>query len=127
MRTPATAWPGGEHEFELRIGELRALQENCKAGPEEVLNRLRAGTWRVDDIIEPIRLGLIGAGMPAAEAGPMVVKLFDQHPKVDFKFTALTVMFYAVMAPEDDRVGKPEGATSAPENGGSPAFTATGP
>jgi len=46
-------WPGGEHRFELRLGELRALQKNCDAGPEEVFNRLRAGRWRVDDVIEP--------------------------------------------------------------------------
>lgn len=122
-------WPGGEHRFELKIGDLRALQKNCDAGPEEVFNRLRTGRWRLDDVIEPLRLGLIGAGeMPASEAGPLLTKLIDQHPLVAFKLPALEVMSNALLGEEDDPVGEQEGATApAPESGASPASTATAP
>jgi len=122
-------WPGGEHRFELRLGELRALQKSCDAGPEEVFNRLRSGRWRVDDVIEPLRLGLIGAGeVSQQDAGPLVTKLIDQHPLVAFKLPALEVMSRALLGEEDDPVGEPEGATApAPENGGSPASTETAP
>lgn len=122
-------WPGGEHRFQLRLGELRALQKSCDAGPEEVFNRLRLGRWRVDDVIEPLRLGLIGAGeMSSAEAGPLVTKLLDQHPLAAFKLPALVVMQRALFGEEDDPVGEPEGATApAPESGASPESTETAP
>lgn len=119
-------WVGGEHEFALRIGELRALQESCNAGPEEVFNRLRMGTWRVNDMIEPIRLGLVGGGMPAKEAKALVLPLIDQHALAQFKLTAIAIMSDALFAPKDDPVGEGMGETAPPENGGSPTSTEAG-
>lgn len=116
-------WVGGEHEFALKLGQLRKLQESCNAGPEEVLNRLRFGTWKVDDVIEPIRLGLIGTGVPVSEAGPKVTALVDQHPLAQFKMTALAIMADALFAPADDAVGEVEGEAAPPKNGGSPSST----
>lgn len=117
-------WPGGDHPFALRLGELRRMQETCNAGPEEVLARLNLGTWRVDDIIEPLRLGLIGGGMPDGEAGPLVVKLIEQHALHVFRLFARAVLTHALYGPEDDQPEKPEGVeTPAPENGDSPTST----
>lgn len=127
MDAISVVWPGGEHRFALRLGELRRLQDTCRAGPEEVFNRLRTGAWRVDDLIEPLRLGLIGGGMDEAEAGPMVINLFDQHPKADFKFAAHKVLLASLLGPEDDPPGKPEGETAPPENGNSPTSTPVEP
>lgn len=118
-------WPGGEHTFALRLGELRKMQDTCNAGPEEVLTRLRKGTWRVDDVIEPLRLGLIGAGMTASEAGPLVTKLFQQHPIVDFRIAALSVVAHALYGPPDDMPEKPQGATMTTEDGSSQPSTAS--
>lgn len=116
-------WKGGEHDFALRIGELRRLQDTCEAGPEQVLNRLMDGSWRVDDIIEPIRLGLVGSGeMTVTESGPLVTKLFDQHSRVEFKLTSLAVMVNALHGPEDDMPGEPEGEPPL-ENGDSAKST----
>lgn len=96
-------WPGGEHTFALYLGELRQLQDACNAGPEEILNRLRAGNWKVDDLIEPLRLGLIGGGMPPQEAGPKVTNLIRQgSPLVEFKLVATAVVMAAIMGVEDD-------------------------
>lgn len=127
MNTGTITWVGGEHEFCLRIGELRKLQDSCAAGPEEVFNRLRLGTWRVNDLIEPIRLGLIGAGaMETKEAGPFVATLFDQHPKAEFKLVAIAIIGAALVGVSDDPVGEPEGAETPPsENGGSADSTET--
>ena len=121
-------WPGGEHNFKLNIGELRALQKNCDAGPEEILNRLRLGTWRVDDLIQTLRLGLIGSGeMTDKEAGPFVLGLFDQHPKVDFKLPALAILATSLLGEADDEVGEPEGEAPPPENGALATSTETEP
>lgn len=127
MRTAPLNWVGGEHVFDLRIGELRRLQEVCEAGPEEVLNRLRSGTWRVDDLIEPIRLGLIGSGaMDGPAASAFVTGLFDRHPKAAFKLVALEIMARALLGYAEDPVGEPAGETPPPENGVSASSTATG-
>lgn len=118
-------WVGGEHEFILRLGEVRKLQETCKAGPEQILTRLHNGNYMVDDMIEPIRLGLIGSGaMKNAEAGPLVTKLFDQHPYIQFKLPATAIMTALLFgAPEDDKPEKSKGETQPPrtetENGSS--------
>lgn len=112
-------WRGGEHTFALPLGELRKLQETCDAGPEEILNKLRLGKWHVDDIIEPLRLGLIGSGdVPREKAGMLVTKLVDQHGLLEFKMTAMAVMAYSLFGPEDDQPKKQPGETSAPEENG---------
>lgn len=115
MDAQRIVWAGGEHDFALRIGELRALQKNCDAGPELVLNRLRLGQWRVDDVLEPIRLGLIGGGMERGAAGDLVFKIADQRGFMALKLTAQAVIYTALIDPtatadEDDAPEKPTGA-----------------
>lgn len=110
MMPPITLiWVGGEHPFALTIGRLRALQTGCDAGPEELLNRIRVGNWKIDDLIETIRQGLIGAGMETSEAGPMVTRLFELHGAFEFKMTAFSVLQHALSGVVGDPVGKPEG------------------
>jgi len=124
MKTGVVQWPGGEHEFSLPIGQLRALQDATNSGPEEVFNRLRLGTWRVNDVIDTIRLGLVGSGaMTSAEAGPFVTNLFECHPKAQFKLTAITILAASLLGVEEDPVGEDQGETSPPENGVSQSST----
>jgi hypothetical protein len=128
-------WPGGAHPFRLRLGELRRLQEACKAGPEEILARLRMGRWHVDDLIEILRLGLIGGGFtPEGEAAPLVVRMMEQKGALlEFKLPAELVLMHALLQPEDDALGKPEAGEAEPTEGpvrpgagASPASTETG-
>lgn len=51
----------GTYPFRLGAGEARELQRITDCGPLELYRRLLAGNWRVDDVTETIRLGLIGA------------------------------------------------------------------
>lgn len=128
MRPITLMWPGGEHEFALPLGQLRALQGATDKGPEELLNALRLGTWRVDDAIQTIRWGLAGGGsMSSAVAAQKVTALFDLHPKSDFKLCAMAVLMHSLVGQEDDPLGEPEGVTPAPESGGSQGSTETGP
>lgn len=122
-------WTGGEHDFALRLGELRALQKACDAGPEEILTRLLRGTWRVDDVVETLRLGLIGAGIARDEAARLVNLQCDQGLPVALRITAVSVLGNALVSPEDadDPVGKAQGAPLPPESGASAASTATAP
>lgn len=113
-------WAQGEHDFALGLGELRALQKNCDAGPELIMTRLRVGSWHVDDVFEVLRLGLIGAGMPATEAGNLVSLAFEQNPIFALKLPAYRVIEAALIGDEDDPVGEDEGVSPETENGGSP-------
>lgn len=89
--------------------------------------RLQTGNWRVNDLVEPLRLGLIGSGeKEAKEAGPLVTSLMEQHRLIDFRFAALALMGHALYGPEDDPLGEDEGVeTPAPESGGSAPSTET--
>ncbi|WP_299734652.1 gene transfer agent family protein [uncultured Roseobacter sp.] len=125
MHTGPLHWPGGEHDFALNLGQLRALQDATDSGPEEVLNRLRLGNWRVNDLIDTIRLGLVGSdAMSKEDASKTVLALFDQHPKVEFKLTAIAILAAALLGVPGDPVGEGEGQPPAPENGGSANSTA---
>lgn len=112
MQPVRLTWPGGEHGFRLRLGELRALQEARNAGPEQIFNRLRTGSWEVDDLIQVIRWGLVGADeKTASDAATFVTPLLDLHPLTDFKLTAISILAAALIGFDpDDQLGKAEGA-----------------
>jgi hypothetical protein len=122
--TTTIRWAGGEHEFKLTIGDLRALQEKTGRGPEEILSRLAARTWHVDEAIETVRLGLIGGGMARDEAKRLVSLVVDRDPLVEFRLTAFEVLsrlLYPQEADEPEKQMAPEArqsnGTSAPSTG----------
>jgi hypothetical protein len=127
MRTGPLKWVGGEHDFALDIGALRALQDCCDAGPEQIMRRVSSGDWRINDLFDTIRLGLItGEAMKGPEAARMVTTLFNQHPLVTFRATAQMILIAALVGVEGDPLGEPKGGTtSPPENGDSAPSTAT--
>jgi hypothetical protein len=120
-------WLGGEHEFALDIGGLRALQTACNAGPEQILADLSGRSWKIDHTFQTIRLGLIGGGMKADEAARIVDTAFRSHPLMLFKPTAHLIILCALMGDPDDPLGdasgEARGETAPPENGGSASST----
>lgn len=99
---------GAEQTFRLAIGELRELQECCKAGPFEIFRRMLTGTWLVDDIRETIRIGLIGGGMDAKSALGLTVRYVDELTGEweANRSIACQVLECALLGPEDEKVGK---------------------
>lgn len=122
MNAQFRPWVGGEHQFRLTLGNLRALQSACDAGPHEIFERVAGTNWRVDDLFETIRQGLIGGGMSTAQAGPLVTQLFEQHPLHSFKPIATIILLSALVGDDEgEDEGKAEGVEPpAPENGSSP-------
>lgn len=104
----ALTWAGGEHDFELRIEHLRALQDKCDAGPEWVLSRLTTKQWMVDDVIQPIRLGLEGGGMLKEEARKLVAKFVEDRPLTLSVLTAQAILLIALFGDVDDQPGELE-------------------
>lgn len=116
-------WGGDERRFRLGIGELLALQERRNSGPQEILNRFRFSTWRIEDIQEIIRLGLIGAmmvdGADAAAVGKKARELVDANVRAgnitDNAAPALKILLAGLQGDPDDPVGKEQATTDAPE------------
>lgn len=100
-------WGDGEFRFRLAIGQLRELQEKANAGPPELFERLRTNTWRVDDIRETLRLGLIGGGMSPTDALTKVIRYVDARPLFENVGPALNVLGAALLGvPDDQPAGK---------------------
>lgn len=114
-------WADGEHRFCLQIGGIRELEEKCKAGSQEIFLRVAQGRWRIDDLRETIRLGLIGGGMAPADAHLLLARYFDlpSRPKLEAVEPTLRILKEALTGSEDEPLGK---GTPAGEN----ATTTTG-
>lgn len=98
--------------FKLAWRELMKIQEACDAGPYVVLDRLVSGRWRLQDISEVIKWGLIGAGMSQGDALKLVEAEVQGRPPLENLVIAQTVLGAGVVgAPEED-VGKKSAAAS---------------
>lgn len=122
-------WADDSYRFCLRIGELRELQEKRDAGPLELFNRIVSHTWRVDDLREIIRLGLIGGGMQPVEALRLVRAYVDPpRPLMESVDPALAILTAALRGVDDEQPGKTEAAETAPDpTPGSPSPPSTVP
>jgi hypothetical protein len=98
----------GEHLFRLAIGQLRELQEACDAGPPLIARRLWSSEWRVDDVRETIRLGLVGGGMDSVKAAVLTKRYVDDRPGEWGRNAVLAqaVLAAALFGAEDEDLGK---------------------
>jgi hypothetical protein len=113
--TITLTWGDGEHRFRLAIGQLRELQEKADAGPAEIVDRLSSGRWRIDDVRETIRLGLIGGGMAPGDAYRLTVRYVDERPWLENVRPAQAVLMAALVGAPDEPVGKAEAAEAETE------------
>ena len=126
-------WADGHHAFRLGISELEELQEKTGTGPFEVLVRLARHTWRVADVREPLRLGLIGGGMAAGTARTLVERYAGPGQLLDAVPPAMAVLNAAIAGPDDEAVAAPGGNGAAAKEAeatppaGSPSPPSTDP
>jgi hypothetical protein len=121
-------WADGTHKFRLPIGALRELQDKTNAGPAQILNRFRDNTWRVDDVREVIRLGLIGGGMKPLDALTLVVRYVDNRPLMESFHTAFSVIAVALVGvPEDNPASSGKAQSESQSGSASPTSTAPEP
>lgn len=130
--TIKTLWAGEERTFRLGIKDLERLQERCgERGPKRILDDLCSGEWKVRDIVETVRLGLIGGGLPAPKADKLVVEHVEERPLSENLFFAVGILQAAITGPpipdekvERDILGEPGAAesltTSPPSTGQEP-------
>ena len=91
------------HPMELRIGELRLLQAKLNSGPTAILDRLQHGQWMVDDVIEPIRYGLIGGGMDHRTAHDLVTRYVTNGYLLQYLPTAIRIIMVALIGDTEDQ------------------------
>lgn len=109
----------GVYDFRLDIGGLEELQEKTDAGPEEVYQMIAEGRWRVAHIREPIRIGLIRAGMEPMRALALISRYAAEGYLVSLKALAMSIVGAALVgAPDEDA---PSGEPQAGEKDPSPA------
>lgn len=99
-------WADGEHTFRLALGQVRELQEKCDAGPAELFARMFNQAYRVDDLRETIRLGLIGGGMTPAKASTIVERYVDARPLAESVDPAKAILGALIYGVEDEPLGK---------------------
>lgn len=116
MRASHTVvWAGGEHLFRLGIGELRAIEQATDAGISVVLMRLLGQQWKIDDVLSPIRLGLIGGGMEAADAKRTLDRALDSASPYALAITAAAVLSrFLTLNEEDEKPGEQEAGDGQP-------------
>lgn len=110
-------WSGGEHAFRLRIGEAEALDDLTPAGIADLRWRCSQGIQRgslahapvkVREIVEAVRLGLIGGGMDAQEARKIAVRGMEEA-----EFAELVMISFAILT--DFHSGKAHDQPEKPE------------
>lgn len=95
------------HRFDIHAHGfkfLSELQEKLSEGPMVTFRRLYSGQWRVEDIREVLRLGLVGGGMTPAEAHKLMTRYFEHSPLAEHAALALSVLSAAIVGrkSEDD-------------------------
>lgn len=104
-------WADGTYSFRLAWGQLAELQEKCDAGPYVVLQRLHSGAWRIEDITNIIRLGLIGGGSQPAAALKLVRAYVEDRPPMENLIPAQVILSASLMGAPEEKVGEVDAAS----------------
>lgn len=114
----------GDKTFRLAWGELIKLQEATDAGPFVVYQRLMTGRWRIEDISQTIRLGLIGGGMEPGKALAFVRDYVESRPPLESLPLAQGILGIALQGAPDEQPGESageetgDGSTTSPTGNG---------
>ena len=117
-------WADATHVFRLAWGHLAELQEKCDAGPYVVLQRLYSGAWKVEDISNVIRLGLVGGGMEPVQALKLVRSYVEARPPMESLHTAQAVLAAGCIGAADEDSSK-KGEAPGRESGSSTTICQT--
>ena len=96
----------GDHTFRLAWGELSKLQEACDAGPFVIWSDLLNGRWRIEQISNVIRLGLIGGGMTPGDALQLVKSYVEDRPPMETLALAQGILGAALQGAPDEKPGE---------------------
>ncbi|UFS77223.1 gene transfer agent family protein [Tardiphaga sp. 37S4] len=138
--------PFGNAEYDFNVAkhkQLFELQDKCgvsatgmdgeiihiPSGPLEIFTRLRGGSWREADVVNAIRLGLIGGGTTVPETLKLMKEFVEDQPLGSLAPLAARILYACVYGVHGDELGKPaaEGAKSEAEDSTSSVPRSTEP
>lgn len=98
---------GDDRLFRLTLPGILELEETCGAPFAVIAGRVAAGQYGVNDVLHPIRLGLIGGGMKPEQASKLMRGYaFPAQPIAEGWHVARAVLMAALVgfqqAPLDD-------------------------
>lgn len=109
-------WGDAAHSFNIaKIKLALELEEKCGVGVAELFQRMRDNRWRLNDVREVLRLGLIGGGMEPLPALKLVERYCDERPWTESVRPAMLVLMAAMVGVPEDPVGKKAPAEGQPE------------
>lgn len=116
-------WADGTYLFALKLKQIEELQRLCGAGLGEIAQRLLVERrWYAGDIVETIRLGLVGGGTPAVRARELIETYVEGSPLADPRDPAnslvtaqaiITAAYFGVA----EQTGESEGKADAAADG----------
>jgi hypothetical protein len=98
------------------VGQWRELDAKTGCGPMELLKRLSAGTWKIDELREVIRLALIGGGAKPVDALNLVRRYVDERPLAESVPVAQAILMVPLLGHEEERAKPGEGDRRGSEN-----------
>jgi len=105
----------GSYVFRLSVKQIIELEEKCGAPFAVIHARLWGGAYSANDVVETIRLGLIGGGMNPPEA-----KKLTERYSVPFKYSypvARAVIGAVMWGFEQSPLGKDQATAGDSRNG----------
>lgn len=120
-------WSLGEHPFLLRIGEAEALDDLTPAGLADFRYRCRDGVdrgslafspVRVREVIDCLRLGLVGGGMDPDKARKMALRAMEECEFSELVMICFTIVTEFFSGKDHDQPGKSEAVEAGREAGG---------
>jgi hypothetical protein len=100
-------WGDGQQTFNVApLAQLLELEDKCRCGVRELLTRIAADRWYINDLRETLRLGLIGGGKDPEQAHKLIERYFDNRPKLESARPAFAVLAAALVGVPEDDVGK---------------------
>lgn len=102
-------WADGDYTFRLGWGEIALLQEATDCGPLFLMERLAGKHWRIGDISNTIRLGLIGGGTKPEDALKLVRAYVESRPPMENVMMAYAILAAGVQGAPDEAPGEAEG------------------
>lgn len=120
-------WAGGINQFRLAIGDLRAIESRCDAGVAVVMMRLLGQQWKIDDVVQPIMLGLQGAGMSEPDAKRCIDRAHSTANMYALAITSAEILRRFIMwDPDGDVPGEPQAGAESQTQTRSPTDAPSG-
>lgn len=113
-------WADGTYLFRLTVPCTIELEQKCDAPFTVIHNRLATNAYKILDVRETVRLGLIGGGMAPPKALDLVRKYVDERPIAENSSVARAILLGLLFGFEAEPLGNREAAPMTDPNVSTP-------